>query len=431
MANESIFVARMTDAAVLQAFRRAADQVPNGRSKGSVTLFGGGNIQFEYPSEEPPAEIQALEDTDSFVISRANLSIKGVGISFIRGGTSQPKSAFMDEFQVSQPNQQQENITNLERIAAISSLLDDVTVMSPDGDSSSGKSDVIASHMSVLSRLEKLNEKLVRDTDKYRKELDREHRQRTEQLDEEVATKKAQVDTELENKLAQFTKREEELEKERSRLDDSTNTFARRQIRRDILDAIKKRQTEFKLTGDTQGKRKSIAVAMCVLFVFFGALTVMSYVDVAAALKTGDVAVIVISLMRQLLYSLGAFASVLYFIRWQNQWAEQHASAEFQVKQFELDMERASWIVESGLEWKKEGTDMPPELVKTLSNGLFDQNKSVSDTLHHPADQLASALLGTASAIKLKTGDSVLEIDPKKLRKSELVTEGENAKTAT
>ena len=39
---------------------------------------------------------------------------------------------------------------------------------------------------------------------------------------------------------------------------------------------------------------------------------------------------------------------------------EQHAQTEFQLKQFELDMERASWIVETSLEWKDaKGTSIP------------------------------------------------------------------------
>ncbi len=82
-------------------------------------------------------------------------------------------------------------------------------------------------------------------------------------------------------------------------------------------------------------------------------------------------------------------------------------------------MERASWLVETSLEWKDaKGTAIPPELLESLSNNLFTSEKEKIDPLQHPSDQLASALLGSASAIKLKAGDSSLEIDPKKLAKS-------------
>ena len=40
--------------------------------------------------------------------------------------------------------------------------------------------------------------------------------------------------------------------------------------------------------------------------------------------------------------------------------------------------------------------------------------------LEHPADQLASALFGSASSVKLKAGDSSMEIDPKKLKKTKI-----------
>jgi hypothetical protein len=48
---------------------------------------------------------------------------------------------------------------------------------------------------------------------------------------------------------------------------------------------------------------------------------------------------------------------------------------------------------------------------------LSVQNEKV-DNLIHPADQLASAIMGTASMVKLKTGNAELEIDPRKLKKT-------------
>jgi hypothetical protein len=107
-----------------------------------------------------------------------------------------------------------------------------------------------------------------------------------------------------------------------------------------------------------------------------------------------------------------------------NRWFEQHSLTEFHLKQFELDMERASWLVETSLEWKDaKGTAMPPELMKSLSTGLFNNRDEVEQVVH-PADQLASALLGSASAIKLQAGESSIEVDPKKLKKQKIVDAG-------
>jgi hypothetical protein len=84
-------------------------------------------------------------------------------------------------------------------------------------------------------------------------------------------------------------------------------------------------------------------------------------------------------------------------------------------------MERASWLVETNLEWNdKKDSIMPTELLKSLSNNLFEYDKVEHESVIHPADQLASALLGSATAVKLKSGDSSIEIDPKKLSKAKI-----------
>ena len=102
-----------------------------------------------------------------------------------------------------------------------------------------------------------------------------------------------------------------------------------------------------------------------------------------------------------------------------NKWFEQHASTEFALKQFQLDIERASWIVETALEWKDtKGGNIPDILLDNISKDLFKYEKKDSDAELHPADQLASALLGTASNLKLNVGNSVIEFDGKKLKKS-------------
>jgi hypothetical protein len=82
-------------------------------------------------------------------------------------------------------------------------------------------------------------------------------------------------------------------------------------------------------------------------------------------------------------------------------------------------MERASWLVETSLEWKDaKGAVIPSELLESLSRNLFSQESDKVEKLQHPADQLASALLGSSTSVKLKAGDSLIEIDPKKLAKS-------------
>ncbi|BCO26152.1 hypothetical protein MIZ03_1032 [Rhodoferax lithotrophicus] len=64
------------------------------------------------------------------------------------------------------------------------------------------------------------------------------------------------------------------------------------------------------------------------------------------------------------------------------------------------------------MEWRKE-TDsaIPTELLSSITNGLFVNPMSEPERVIHPADELASALMGSASKLKLKVGDGEMEFD--------------------
>ncbi len=235
---------------------------------------------------------------------------------------------------------------------------------------------------------------------------------------------KSQVDKEqeLQNKhqklIDELKIKETEFEEKQKALDSKSNTHARRQIRKDIIGEIKKRQTEFKLTNGTNELRLPIAISMIILIIIFLCLSAYSLLNLYQTISSTNTMAIWISAAKQIIYSFGLIGSVLFYIRWQNRWFEQHSLAEFHLKQLELDMERASWIVETSLEWNDaKGNTMPNELLKSLSKNLFSDSTEQAEGLVHPADQLASALMGSASLVKLKAGDAELEIDPKKLRK--------------
>lgn len=124
--------------------------------------------------------------------------------------------------------------------------------------------------------------------------------------------------------------------------------------------------------------------------------------------------------LRLLLSSFGLIGTLLYFIKWQNKWADRHAESEFELQQFQLDVNRASWVIESCLEWRKETSNhVPAELLKSITHNLFSRGNAEVENVVHPADALASALMGSASKVKLKMGDSDVEFDkPGKIAKS-------------
>ncbi len=350
------------------------------------------------------------------------MNVKGFNIIFYRGGCYQPqdKSGIFDEIVLRQNNQgaiEPEN--SIEIVTIINRKLKAFDPKRSPSANSSQQAEFDAIHISNLERLEALNENLVQSTHEYRLQLDSEFNDKAEKLESNAEELRRRLEAEYQEKELQLQLEIDALDKKRKALDDSSNTHARREIRRDILKEIKLRQTKFSLTEGTNKLRKPIAIAMIALisiFVVLGAVSVKEFYD---ALQANELNVILITGIKQSIYTVGAIGSIIFMIRWMNRWFELHSQSEFELKRFELDMERASWLVETSLEWKDaKGTAIPPELLGSLSNNLFVNDNEKLDPLQHPVDQLASALIGSASAVKLRAGDSSIEIDPKKLAKS-------------
>jgi hypothetical protein len=69
----------------------------------------------------------------------------------------------------------------------------------------------------------------------------------------------------------------------------------------------------------------------------------------------------------------GIFVSTaIYYIRWNDRWFRDHASAEFANRKFGADILGASWLAELFFEWdEKKDFNFPPELLQSFARGLF------------------------------------------------------------
>jgi hypothetical protein len=420
VSDQRIKVPRASDKSIIDCFKEIAKHT--GTNQISISALGFNSIGNVDLNGELPEIVDLLVKKNSAIIENVSMSTQGLSISFYRGGSYQPqdKSGIFDEIVF---RQNSNGIVNAETSIEIVTTINRKLKAFDPKRSSSGSTDEQAQfdaiHISTIERLEALNENLVKDTHDYRIQLDREFGIKVEKAEESFEEKRKQLEAEYLVKEEALKAEADALERKKKELDDSSNTHARRAIRRDILKEIKARQTKFSLTDGTNSLRKPIAIAMLgliAIFVVLGAVSVKEFYDV---LQGSDLNKIVITGIKQTIYSAGAIGSVVFMIRWMNRWFELHSQSEFELKHFELDMERASWLVETSLEWKDaKGTAIPPELLESLSNNLFSKDKEKLDPLHHPADQLASALLGSASSVRLKAGDSSIEIDPKKLVKA-------------
>ena len=101
------------------------------------------------------------------------------------------------------------------------------------------------------------------------------------------------------------------------------------------------------------------------------------------ALPTGSDTQEIAKLIRFGLSATAFVGTMIFYIRWCDNWFRQHADEEFLLKRLLLDIDRASWIVEMSLEWAEEkGTEIPEELIDRLSNNLFSGKNDISQPTH-------------------------------------------------
>jgi hypothetical protein len=263
---------------------------------------------------------------------------------------------------------------------------------------------------SVL-RLEELTQKLIQQNEAYRRDLDKESATLRQKLEEEKASHLQNLQKQFEEKDAVVKDHEQKLRAREEELDDRASRHVRRQIRKDFLEKLASREKQFTLSQSTNEKRRPIHWQ-------FGLLLLISLVVAlsglwAVAHAPNDISAIV----RVVLGVVGVAGSTIYYIRWSDSWFRQHADEEFRLQRLALDFDRASWVVEMALEWKqeKEG-EFPRELVEKLTANLFAAGNA-SEAQRHPAEELAAALLGASSSLKLPIpGGGELNVDRKGIK---------------
>lgn len=256
-----------------------------------------------------------------------------------------------------------------------------------------------------------------------RKTLENEFAERRKQL-EDAARQQSERDKQVaEQRAKALDDRDEALKKRVADIDDRDSRHVRRQIRADMKGEIKARADKFELTEGTRQLRRPVQWFCWVLLAVFGlgflfysvegAVLILQAVEQGAASKVDPW----LAAFRLAVFGAAFGSTAVFYIRWSNRWFEQHASEEFQLKRLALDLDRASWVVEMAMEWKDEkGKEIAPHLLDRLTANLFAPTKPEHEALH-PADQLASVLLGSASEATIKApGGSEVKIDRKGLR---------------
>lgn len=287
----------------------------------------------------------------------------------------------------------------------------------PSGDGGSDLNVLVQTHHSLITSLRAQLAAIMGEFTTARLSFEAEMLDRGRKLASQFEDKKSELDSAYQVRVDELEQEREDLERRSRELDDRNNTHARRQLRQDLKDRLSSYKEKFELTQGTKKLRAPVTATVvliemaCVLFL--GLL-------LAGASQGADVWDKVALWIKSAGVAFFAIGTAVWYLKWLTQWSTRHADAEFQLRQLELDIDRASWVVETAFEWKSsQESVIPQSLLDAMSRNLFAAGDSRTDNADSPADHLASALLGDASKLKLKLGDQELELDRAAIKRAQ------------
>lgn len=265
----------------------------------------------------------------------------------------------------------------------------------------------------ALSRLETIIDRNFHRLDETRVELGQEHEKRQAELETAYQKRLHELESRNAEREQLLETKSQELEERKKTLDDRTNTHVRRDIRDKLLKAIVEPE-RFKLSEQSTTRRRWVLAGFIgLLFIFATPAALLFYKQYQEA--TFDPWLF----GQKIGYSIAFVATAAFFLKWLNSFAATSAHEEFKLKQLQLDIDRASWLVELYFEAIATGdsTGLPSQLLDRLSHNLFENEERSNESVT-AADALASALFSTAGRIRIPIpGGGELEIDKQGIRK--------------
>ena len=247
----------------------------------------------------------------------------------------------------------------------------------------------------ALLRLEGVSQELIEQNEAYRRELDAKADDLQQRLEEKVKEKEQKLEAEYKKKEELLHQRELEIIKKQEIFDEKDNQQARRTLRAEFKKLIAERTQDYSLSDSTVNKRSPIDWVFRAILIVLSLFVAMAFVgSLQPTADWYDHARLPISLV-------ALVGMAIFYIRWLDSWSQRHVDEEFRLKQLDVDIDRASWVVEMALEWKEEkGTEIPQELIDRLTRNLFREARS-KDDVRHPTEDILSTFLGEATKLRL------------------------------
>jgi len=246
----------------------------------------------------------------------------------------------------------------------------------------------------ALCRLEGANQELFENLAKQKAQANEAIAKERLSLQESWEQKQQKLEEEHQNRLDALEEKQAQLDQREAEINDNNSKYERRSLRDQLKKSIQSRNEKFTVTKDTI--RTRLPIHIMYIFLILSSFVFLVLFSLHLSMDPTDY----ILLIKTVSSSAVMLTTALLYIRWNDAWSQRYANEEFNQKRLELDIDRASWVVEMLLEWDEaKDKAIPPELIERLTNSLFDRVEEEPSGNHH-ADFL-STLLGGTSAIDL------------------------------
>ncbi|MGM4904960.1 hypothetical protein AB8B21_12325 [Tardiphaga sp. 866_E4_N2_1] len=416
MADKINVIPRLDDQTVLRLFRDIDEKYP--AQNFSLYIMGLDPINFRDAPAERSRLVEAVDVPGSYLVSQVGVHYNGFSVQFFRGCEPGriPTSPYTDEIKVAGSGSAFGEADRLSVISMLNGVFDAKIIGSAGPGPVSSIDQLAEVYQSTVLKLETKFAEQIENISSWTVEQAAAYEKRKLALAEETQIERAALQLNFDQRDAALKHQATELDELRKKLDDRDYMHVRRAIRGELQEIVKAREEKFTLTSNTRQLRGPVHLAMMLLLLFLLALNgIFLWQLMGVDVGNASIAVLAWVFAKQGLAAIAFIGSIYYYVRWMNRWFEQHAAAEFLLKQFQLDIDRASWVVETALEWRRDQqSEIPAPLLEGISRNLFvDRDRDTEKT--SAADDLASALVGNASAVKLKVGENEVSIDRKGL----------------
>ena len=263
--------------------------------------------------------------------------------------------------------------------------------------------DLAVTQQKLLDALAKIS---IEDVEHWRAreaEFDRDHNERKQRLDADNESKRAQNEQLLQNERRALDEARHQIE-ERERAADARDHRSARRKAHENLDTLLTDAKELAIDTATEGRRKRTEYSIWGMIVATAGLATLSglflfYMD--SSFRWEHAIPFASS-------TFATWATLSYYIRWNDRWTREHADAEISRRRYRADAVRANWLAElvSEAYEQERGNPLPPELIAAFTRNLFADPVAGPETLH-PLERLvdqAKELEVGKDGVRVKAG---------------------------